>query len=218
MMYKYSTILIDGSVSNDIWERVDRFKYRAGVLSDFIKDRSWGVIQLHGDRESPNQPKIKGSIPDELELEGLYRRFRFFILNNEKSNYRRLLNLLGQAVTDDYARYYLKQERKTFLDNDFIRWVFNGTDDKYSEEEIIDMWFNACYFHDEQNKLVKLNVFKDMVQSNGAESALFFIVYEAWHKVRKLNYLLSETGPERPEIVIPISCTIKGDKGIILEK
>lgn len=206
--YEFINVNMDGVINESLWNNIERFCYRADLLNEFRSDIKWEFQQVHIDRSGLRGPEIRGSLPNELVLEGLYRRFRFFILNKENSNYRKLLKGLGRAVTSETARLFFKYSGKSFIKTDLVKFAFISHEPKYSEEEIIDIWFNAFYFHDEDEKVKKLENYQDIVSKNGAKVTLFHVVWGACNEARNLRWLLKDTSPNNLRVLIPHYCRI----------
>ncbi len=208
MSHTFIEVSINGVVEKELWKRIERFHYRAEELNRFRSEINWGHFTSNVDRSDTKGPIISGSLPDKYVLEALYRRFRFFILEKEKANYRRLIKVLGSAVTDETARLFYKQERKEFLKTDIVDFAFISHEPRYSGDEILNLWFNAVYFHDEEEKIEKLVELENLISKNGAEVTLLHIVWDACNKIRNLNWLLTETSQNNAKIKVPISCSI----------
>lgn len=206
--HEYITASLDQDPPDYIWEHIAGFKRRAEDLDGFIRSENWGIHNVSINRTNEDLPHISGSLPDETLLERLYRRFRFFILEKEKSNYRRLLKLLSAATSSEVGQLYLRVCRKEFLTNDILDFAFITAKRPYHPEEVIDCWFNAFYFHDDPSKHETLSKFTRMVSDNGAKVALWHVVWDASLRVRRLNWLLRETTRTNPVMYIPYLCTI----------
>lgn len=187
-------------------ERVSSFKRKATDLCEFVSSQKWGQHSIHVDRSNENLPNITGSLPDELILEALYRRFRFFILNDEKANYFRLLNLISQSADSPLVHSFTKMYKKELFEERSLQFAFITAKSKYTPKEVINFWFNSYYFHDQEVDRVKLERFKGVVSDNGAKVVLFHAVWNAVRKVRNLNYLLRDTSGFNQHMYIPVSC------------
>lgn len=196
------------NVPKELWERIDQFRQRAAQLNSFRRDVKWGILNLSIERSRNTQPKVTGNLPNKYELESLYLRFRFFILENENANYKKLLKGLGRSVDDELVREFFRFERKSFFDDEIVEKIINKYTKNIRAEEIIDMWFNAYYFHNNLYKKDKLEELIAFVSQFGAEAALFYIVRNACNKVRNLNWLLKDLTISKPIIYIPNSCIV----------
>jgi len=170
--------------------------------------QNWGNHNYQISRNDRNSPVISGTQPEPLLAEAMYRRFRFFILNKEKANFYRLLRVLSSASSDDILHQLCRYLRRDFLADSPMDWAFKLADKKYTSEEVIDLWFNAYYFHDEEPKRKRLEQFEKVVTENGAKIALFHTVARAVYPIGHLNYLLRDTATESTEMYLPIYCAI----------
>lgn len=207
-MDEFIKISVDITSFNDMEERINSFRRKASDLCEYVSSQEWGQHTISVDRSDENLPKIKGSLPDPLILESLYRRFRFFILNDEKSNYFRLLNLLSQASNSPLIHSFAKTSKKEFFEENSLQFAFITAKSKYHPKDVINLWFNSYYFHDQEEDRNKLEAFKGIVSDNGAKVVLFHTVWNAVRKVRNLNYLLRDTSINNQEIYVPVLCEI----------
>jgi hypothetical protein len=173
MVDTFQPISIDLASSAELRERLEAFRRRATDLVKFIRGQPWGIQTINVNRSDEYRPRVSGTIPNELALDGLYRRFRFFILQKEPANYRRFLSLLSTASTSDLLHPFLRTHRKQFLTSDTLDFAFITARSKYRAEEIIDFWFNAYYFHDQQPEKEKLAAFQGIVSAEGAKVVLW---------------------------------------------
>lgn len=208
MTNEYTTTPLVHDISEHFWGRIATFTRRGRDLDEFIRSNHWGQHSMEIDRQNEHRPRISGSLPDESLLELLYRRFRFFILKREKSNYQRLQQLLSAATTSEVARSFLLVSRDEFLTNDALDFAFITAQRPYGPEEVIDCWFNAFYFHDNSKKGATLAEFRSVVSNNGAKVALWHTIWDASYRVRRLNWLLRDTNRKNATIYIPHLCRI----------
>ncbi len=202
-MTKLKPITVD-LASENLRQRLDAFRRRATDLVQFIRAQHWGIQTIHVNRADEQRPRIAGSLPNELVLDSLYRRFRFFILGNEAANYRRFLNLLSQSTSDDRLHVLLRSERQNFLTSDTLDFAFITARSKYRAEEVMDFWFNAYYFHDQQVDRDKLTDFESIVSAEGAKVVLWETVWKASMKIRNMAWLVRDATPENPIVYLPI--------------
>jgi len=207
-MEEFVQVSLDLSSFKDMEDRINSFKRKATDLCEYVSTQKWGQHTIHVDRSDENIPSIKGSLPDDLMLESLYRRFRFFILNDEKANYFRLLNLLSQASDSALIHNYARISKKEFFEERSLQFAFITAKSKYQPKEVINFWFNSYYFHDQDEDRGKLDIFKSIVSDNGAKVVLFHAVWNAVLKVRNLNYLLRDTSIDNQKIHVPVLCKI----------
>jgi hypothetical protein len=190
--------------SHELRARLEAFKRRASDLAEFMKEQKWGTLTSHVNRSDEHRPRIDGDVPNELALEGLYRRFRFFILNDESANYHRLLRLLSASSKCDEFQQFLKRERRDFLKSDSLDFGFITARAKYRAEEVLQFWFNAYYFHDEEVKREKLAVFEGIVSRRGAKVVLRETVFHGARKVRNMAWLVRDATPANPVVYLPV--------------
>jgi len=207
-MEEFQKISIDMFRFQDLEERIDNFKRKATDLFEYVSSQDWGRHSININRKDQNNPTITGSLPNELLLESLYRRFRFFILNDEKTNYFRLINQISQSSQSSYLHMYAKISKKEIFNESSLRLAFITAETKYTAKEVINFWFNSYYFHDQPEDRKKLEIFENIVSGNGAKVVLFHAVWNAVRKVRNLNYLLRDTTINNQEMYIQTLCKI----------
>jgi hypothetical protein len=206
-MYRFEKAEINLSSSTELQIRLDSFKRRAADLTGFMKNQKWGVHNIHVDRSDQDQPRADGTVPDELVLEGLYRRFRFFILNDEGANYRRFLRLLSASSENELLHRFIRIERKEFFQSKSLEFAFITAKLKYRPEEVIDFWFNAYYFHDQEPERQKLAAFQSIVSPEGAKVLLWESIWNIL-KIRNMAWLVKETTLANPVVDVPVYCAL----------
>ena len=203
-MEKFAKVEIAFSSSNELQARLDAFRRRAEDLNLFIASQKWGMHNVSVDRTDENRPKISGSLPDEMVLEALYRRFRFFILNDEGANYYRLIRLLSASSNDELLHRFLRVEKKEFLNENSLEFAFITASTKYRAKEVIDFWFNAYYFHDQDLERSKLEKFESIVSPEGAKVVLWQAVWHSTRRIRNLAWLTREATLQNPIVYAPV--------------
>jgi hypothetical protein len=207
-MYQFETVLINLASSPELLLRVDAFRRRAADLIDFIRSQKWGIQNIHIDRSNQERPTIKGSLPNDLVLEGLYRRYRFFILNDEKANYYRFIRLLSASSKNELLHRFLRVEKKEFLQSRSLEFAFITSTMKYRAEDVIDCWFNSYYFHDQDSERERLVEFEKIVSPEGAKVMLWQSVWDSALKVRNMSWLIRDTSVKNPVVYVPVSCAL----------
>lgn len=202
-MEEFRKIKIDLSPL-DLATRLESYKRRAADLSSFVKAQKWGIQHIHIDRTNEHRPKVQGTHINDLVLEGLYRRFRFFILNDEPANHYRLLRLLSAASEDELWHRHLRVERKEFFQSGSLEFAFIAARKKYRPDEVIDFWFNAYYFHDQNVERSRLEAFENIVSAEGAKALLWECVWNSVRKIRNLAWLAREATPNNPFVYVPV--------------
>lgn len=186
----------------DILARLSSFKRKANELGEYMNSKDWGIQRIHVNRSNENVPKISGTLPNELILEGLYRRFRFFILNSEDANYFRLLNLLSQNSKSDLLHQFCRIAKKEFYKEHSLEFALTTSEYKYKPEQVINFWFNSYYFHDEKVHHEKRKKFEAIVSAQGSKVVLWNTVRNSVRKIRYLNWLLRDTSEKNQKMYI----------------
>lgn len=207
-MTQFEVAAIDLGSCPELVKRLDAFKRRANDLLAFIRTQDWGAHFMRIDRTNQEKPLIIGSIPDDLALEGLYRRFRFFILHKEMAFYYRFNRLLSVSSDDELLHRFLRVEKREFLQSKLLDYAFVTSTMKYRGEDVVDFWFNAYYFHDREEERMKLAKFEQVVSSEGAKAILWQLVWDSTLKIRNMSYLIRDTTMDNPVMYVPVSCSV----------
>ena len=201
---QFAAIKINLPAASELHDRLQTFHRRAKELREFINSQRWGRLTMHVDRSNEDRPLIDGDIPEELVLEALYRRFRFFILEKERANFRRLLNLLSSASKSKPFQEFLRVERREFLKSNSLDFGFITAKAKLKAEDVMDFWFNAYYFHDQDPERENLVAFERVVTARGAKIVLFETVWHGARKVQNIAWLTRDSTPENPVAYLPL--------------
>jgi hypothetical protein len=149
-------------------------------ISPKLSDGDWIVVSAYCEKVerliatklvSSHQSSINGKIryeqekglwfeatlpPEELIAEFLMA-FRFFYLKKEKTFFLRTLNILRKHIDDADASHHfarLKQRWENGLFSSAMSIRLN--DEPMTASLMLDLWFNAHYFHSDEDKTEKL--------------------------------------------------------------
>lgn len=190
--------------AHELQQRLESFQRRSADLTAFVGGQCWSIQTISIDRTNEHRPVVDGNLQDPLALEAMYRRFRFFILNDEPSNYFRLLKLLSAASNDELWHRHLRVERKGFFQSRSLDFAFITANEKYTPAEVINVWFNAYYFHDEAVEREKLAAFEKIVSRDGAKVLLWECVWNSIGKIKSMAWLLRDASPKNPVVYVPV--------------
>jgi hypothetical protein len=172
---KEVVVHISNQLSAGEWECIDRFKAR---VRDLIATEIVSA-EGHGISANINYKQNRGLsstvvLPKEDLLRSLFLAFRFFYLNDEPSNFFRVANIVKQHAADPDINRFVDAQKQRWKDA-----VFGGAmcisvnDQKITVNLLLDLWFNAHYFHSNRTKEQKL---KDLTDSLGADFCRYMLV------------------------------------------
>ncbi|MDO8769015.1 MAG: hypothetical protein Q7K57_09980 [Burkholderiaceae bacterium] len=121
-------------------------------------------------RADKSVESFESNTPEIEKIEVLALRFRFFFAEKEPTHVFKILNLLTRKAKDDWAKNYiayLRSWHKDFLSRTNTSQAF-GQPTK--NEEIINLWFNAEFFHQDPDKKRQLD---ELNSSISKEASLF---------------------------------------------
>ncbi len=179
---------IDWIVTDDEHRRIEVFKKRAAQLAQvpLIKEgRAQISAKIRG--EEGKGVNIAVTLPPETDLRALYMAFRFFYLQREPAYFLRIVKILRQHTNDHNTIAYLDYLKKQWIGSlrKQIEIVAGGR--SLTPSLLIDLWFNAYFFHSDEKKESELN---KMLEITGRDFGLFLLtdaVYEAARAVISLN-------------------------------
>lgn len=151
------------------------------------KELSQTYIMSHESKISSNiiiekgkQIKFSASLPDEEYLRSFYMAFRCLYLQKEKSNFIRIANIVKTRTDNESSKKYIdhlkdiwsgaleRQERRVYIAGEEI-----------TPNMLIDLWFNAHYFHSDELKEQNLTKLKKILSCDVCRFMLASSVYDA---------------------------------------
>ena len=144
-------------------------------ISTRLDESEWNVLRmfcekvrrLMGTRIGSGQCDIKGNInyerdkgltfkaqlPPEEQIAEFLMAFRFFYLEKEPTHFPKVLGVIGRHTDDQEARTALKLFGQQWRDCLFGKAMGIEYNDKpITSALLLDLWFNAHYFHQDEDK------------------------------------------------------------------
>ncbi len=126
-------------------------------------------------------------------LNQLLMRFRHFWLQKEPCNFFNILGIVNRYVTDAHSH-------TQFLKESWTNGVFHSTNviifgSPLKAEKLIDVWFNAEFFHNDDNKKIELDNLTneiDLISPGLAKYLLIGSICERCKVISELNKLLEK--------------------------
>lgn len=119
-------------------------------------------------------------LPPEAEVAEFLMRFRFFYLKKEPTHFPRILNIIRRRARGDAVREVisiLNDQWRNSLFKNAVNLRMNGK--KIGAEYILDLWFNAHYFHGDQDKSIELERLNSILSESLSRYMLLDSVYNA---------------------------------------
>ena len=131
-------------------------------------------------------------LPPEEELAQFLMAFRFFYLQKEPTNFPKIINLVSRYSDDSYTAVgrTLKSQWKNCLFKNAMNIKINGK--HISGSLLIDLWFNAHYFHSETEKRAELDRLNSLLQEDFCKYMLIDSAYNASDVVRRFHAGIGE--------------------------
>ena len=147
----------DSNWSNS--ERLDLFVSRSGDIINRRVVRSKSLeVNLHLSFDRAIGMRLDSREPDEEDLRSFLMDFRMFISEKEPVFIPRVRSLIIQGLdASSPLRTALINSKKAWhqqLRTGILRVNLNGK--QYSPEDVLDLWINGYYFHNDKDKRIVL--------------------------------------------------------------
>jgi hypothetical protein len=130
--------------------------------------------------EKGSSVQFSVSLPDEEYLRSFYMAFRFFYLKKEKSHFLRITNIVKRRTDNELSKKYIEKLEDMWngaLARQQMQIYIDGKE--ITPTMLIDLWFNAHYFHSDEFKNKNLSNLKKALSINQCRFMLADAVYEA---------------------------------------
>lgn len=175
-------------LSDSEWEDLANFCSKARRLID-TKIVSAEGNSIHGriQYDADSGLKFEAELPSEELVAEFLMMFRFFYLNDEPSNFLRILSILSRHADEPEAREAIKATKarwKSALFDTALNLSLNQR--PVTASILLDLWFNAHYFHSDAKKTQQLS------ELNKAFSESFskFMLLDAAYNATKLILMI----------------------------
>lgn len=153
-MEKHVEVPIKDSLTEQELASIRLFLKKARELhSTHITSSGESGISLNVASELGKPVQFQVVLPSEEYLRSFYMAFRFFYLEWEKSNFLRISNIIKRRTDSQLARQYIDRLRDMWsgaLAAKQMQIQVNGKE--ITPSILIDLWFNAHYFHSDDKK------------------------------------------------------------------
>ena len=185
---------ISKSLSDEEWKSLRAFCEKAKRLADTRLASSESHIRGRVQFDVDKGGKFEATLPPEEQVAEFLMAFRFFYLQDEPTCFLKVLAMLGRHSKENReARQGLKSYRRQWegaLFQESVQVSFNNK--KVTAAGLIDLWFNAHYFHANPVKAAELDELKKFVSEPFAKFMLLDATYTATKVIFKLHHGLKE--------------------------
>ena len=216
-MSKNIEVHISDSLRQNEWEALRAFCDKAHRLIS-TKLVSDGDASIRGNVrfEKDKGMLFQASLPPEEQVAEFLMAFRFFYLQKEDTCFPKILNIIGRHTEQKEAREAIKFFRKRWENSLFG----NAMQIKLNEKQIttsflLDIWFNAHYFHSDKDKAKELQVMQGLLSEDFAKYMLLDASYEASKIVLKFYQGLKGIVDDHFEKPQPAGSVDQGHSGPI---
>jgi hypothetical protein len=147
------TVSVQGEFSDSEWELLEEFvEHAEGVLTTkFFQSGDSGKLEIKWD-ENKNM-SVTTDLPPWDDVVVFLHKFRPLLLQNERTNFYKIHNLLAKKLDHPYFRSLLAQQREVFsgkLSQSIVQ--FRSNDVLINSEKILFDWLNSHEYHREKEK------------------------------------------------------------------
>lgn len=201
-MVKHLKVKIADKLSEAEWRVLKAFCDRAMQLAKtkLVTGGTSGInAKMHFEQDKGL--RFAATLPPEEQLAEFLMVFRFFYLQKEKTHFFKILAILGKHTVQDEVRRHLKMLRDKWNHALFANALKITLNDKpLSASLLLDLWFNAHYFHSDESKQNELETIKNFFTENFAKFMLIDSVYESAGLIFQISDGLQGLFTERKSI------------------
>jgi len=119
-------------------------------------------------------------LPPEEQIAEFLMAFRFFYLEKESTNFHKILSLLGKHAQNPEAREALKILKGQWTHSLFQTTLYLSLNGQpVTASLLLDLWFNAYYFHSDREKGEKLLNLNEAFTESFSKYMLLDSIYNA---------------------------------------
>jgi hypothetical protein len=192
------------SFSENEWRSIEVFKRRA---KDFLVMRGRlkvGIITASVQRHENGTYSGIADTPSEDWLLPYYLTFRHFYLQKEPGYFPKVATIIGNCSCDATLRMFIrkiKNQWKGTLAKD--AWLkYKG--ESLSAKVLLNLWFNAHYFHSEIEKETELTKLNSVLSTDISRHCLFMSVHDASLAIANLYKSIEKLEERGGKISFPL--------------
>ncbi|MGZ8252222.1 MAG: hypothetical protein ACXW1P_07245 [Methylophilaceae bacterium] len=172
---------ISKSLSDSEWSILEAFCTKTSrLINTKILRSEESAIRGSIKYSSDGGIKYEATLPPEEEITEFLVAFRFFYQEKESTNFHKILGLLGKHAKEEPAREALKALKTKWANALFQTTLYisvNG--EPITASLLLDLWFNAYYFHSDEEKSKKLTNLNEVFTEPFSKYMLLDATYSA---------------------------------------
>jgi len=196
-------IILDIKELDIDWELIKLFRKRFLTLWDNLKDLQLGFISINIHKNTNGKYDGNSTLPNLHRLKGFYTDYRHFYLQSERTNIFKFIKYLSSLTDCNEYHEFLKNEKKDFRSMTVENSWLKIDDKKLETAEILDLWFNAEIFHNDVNKIIRLNRVRDSMSESLWKTLVFMCVYDTSLKIRNIYWSQGELSQSNLYLLMP---------------
>lgn len=170
-------VKLSHSLSDPEWKTLSIYceKVRRLLATKFLSTESDGIKANITVRPDTGMT-FSANLPPEEQISEFLMAFRFFYLQKEPTHFPSILKILGKHTSQQEAHLALKSFGNKWRNALFAESLIISIDGKkLSASTLLDLWFNAHYFHYDEEKQQQL----DELKSNFTEPFAKYMLLDA---------------------------------------
>jgi len=192
-------VSLSGEVSDEEVRLLEDFvRYAEEVWNtDFIKNGDMGELNINWDRESGTQ--ITASLPDWNQVMVFLHKFRPLLLNDEKTNFYRIHNLLAKKLDHPYFRKSLGLQHELYSGKVCqSEFQFRSNEVLINSEKVLFDWLNSHEYHRDEDKKKFIASLHQMFPLDGSKVIfLRLLTHKTLATINVANLILVVLGKKR---------------------
>ncbi len=188
-MTKNVRVHISNLLSDKEWGNLRLFcdKARRLAATKFVSGQTKGIIKGKFRYGNDTGWQMESEIPSEEIIAEFLMAFRFFYLKKEPTQFPKILGIIGKYTNNEDFRKSAKLLGNKWKDCLFGKtFTISLNDKEVTSSILLDLWFNAHYFHQDQGKKKELDKLIDGFSENFAKYMLLDAAFEGAKLVSKL--------------------------------
>lgn len=186
------------------------FKRRADEYLEIRQRLSPGITKLSVSRQPNGTFSAESDMPSEDQLRSLYLSFRFFFQQDEPCHFPKVLKIIGRKFPHDPVNIFLKnlkdQWQRPFKNSSFVEFLRRKVD----AHELLNLWFNAHYFHSDLDKEKELYEINQIFSENLSRFLLYDTVMCSGLAVINLKKSIQDLKKDSLQLYMPKKLLNKG--------
>ena len=185
------------------WELIELFRKRFEILWDNLHDLKLGNFSANIHKKTDGTYEGNSTLPNAHRLKGFYTDYRHFYHQNERTHIFKLMKYLKSLTDSKDYHDFIKNEKNdyksSFIENNWL----NIDSKRLNTAEVLDLWFNAEIFHDDEVKMNRLNRVRSSMSENLWKFIVFMAAYDTSLIIRNIHWSQSELSKNNLYLLMP---------------